>query len=56
MVNSDRERKRILLVEDHEDARDIVAFNLDKYTLISACDFAEGLRLARRGYFDRESA
>jgi CheY-like chemotaxis protein len=52
MMNSNREKKRILLVEDQEDAREIVAFNLEEYTLIRACDFAEGLRLARRGYFD----
>jgi DNA-binding response OmpR family regulator len=52
MVNSNRERKRILLVEDNQDAREIVAFNLEEYTVICACDFAEGLRLARRGYFD----
>jgi DNA-binding response OmpR family regulator len=52
MLNSNRERKRILLVEDHEDAREIAAFNLEEYTLIFACGFEEGLRLARRGYFD----
>jgi DNA-binding response OmpR family regulator len=52
MVNSNRERKRILLVEDHEDAREIAAFSLKEYTLIFASDFDEGLRLARRGYFD----
>jgi len=52
MMNSKRERKRILLVEDHEDAREIAALSLEGYTLICARDFGEGLRLARRGYFD----
>jgi DNA-binding response OmpR family regulator len=52
MMNSKRERRRILLVEDHEDARDIAAFNLEEYTLIYAYGFNEGLHLARRGYFD----
>jgi DNA-binding response OmpR family regulator len=45
-------QKRILLVEDYEDARDLAALTLTEYTLISAHDFREGLRLARRGYFD----
>jgi len=52
MLNSNRERKRILLVEDHEDAREIAAFSLEEYTLICARDFDEGLRLARQRYFD----
>jgi DNA-binding response OmpR family regulator len=52
MVNSKRERKRILLVEDEEEARELAAFTLLEYTLICARDFDEGLRLARRGYFD----
>src|SRR5215510_5711502 len=47
-----RERKRILLVEDEEDAREIAALSLEEYTLICARDFGEGLRLARQGYFD----
>jgi DNA-binding response OmpR family regulator len=52
MMNSKREKKRILLVEDHEDARDIVEIALEGYTLICARDFNEGLRLARQRYFD----
>jgi DNA-binding response OmpR family regulator len=52
MMNSNRERKRILLVEDEEDAREIAALSLEEYTLICACDFGDGLRLARQGYFD----
>ena len=52
MLNSNIERKRILLVEDEEDAREIAAFSLEEYTLICARDFGEGLRLARQRYFD----
>ena len=35
MMNSNRERKRILLVEDEEDAREIAALSLEEYTLIT---------------------
>jgi DNA-binding response OmpR family regulator len=52
MANLNREKKRILMVEDHEDAWEIAAFVLDKYALFYARDFNEGLRLAQRGYFD----
>jgi DNA-binding response OmpR family regulator len=52
MMNSNRERKRILLVEDEEDALEIAALSLKEYTLICASNFDEGLRLARQGYFD----
>jgi len=52
MMNSNTERKRILLVEDEEDAREIAALSLEEYTLICARDFGEGLRLARQRYFD----
>jgi DNA-binding response OmpR family regulator len=52
MVNSNRDRKRILLVEDHEDSWEVAALCLEDYTLIYARDFDEGLRIARRGYFD----
>lgn len=45
-------QRRILLVEDHEDARELAALTLTEYTLITARNFSEGLRLARRGYFD----
>jgi DNA-binding response OmpR family regulator len=51
-MNSNRERKRILLVEDEEDAREIAAFSLEEYAIICARDFGEGLRLARQRYFD----
>ena len=52
MVSHNRDRKRILLVEDHVDNWDLVAFSLEEYELICVGDFNEGLRLARRRYFD----
>jgi len=52
MVKSNREKKRILLVEDEEDAREIAALTLEEYTLICASNIDEGLLTARRGYFD----
>ena len=52
MANLHKEKKRILLVEDEEDAKELVAHTLPEYTLICARDFSEGLRLARRGHFD----
>jgi DNA-binding response OmpR family regulator len=52
MANPNRGRKSILLVEDHEDSWEIVALNLEEYNIIFARDFGEGLRLARRQYFD----
>src|SRR5215510_8792627 len=45
-------RKRILFVEDHEDAWEIVEFGLPEYRLTCARSFDEGLRLARLRYFD----
>src|SRR5215813_14858493 len=52
MVNSKRERKRILLVKDQEDAWEIATYNFGEHALFYARDFDEGLRAARRGYFD----
>jgi len=52
MANIIRERKRILMVEDQEDAWEIVELKLSEYKLTFARDFDNGLRLARRGYFD----
>jgi DNA-binding response OmpR family regulator len=52
MMSPDRRKKRILLVEDQEDAWEIVELNLPEYKLTFARNFDEGLRLARRGYFD----
>ena len=45
-------RKRILLVEDEEDARDLCVLTLSEYTLVCANDFNEGLSLAQRRGFD----
>jgi DNA-binding response OmpR family regulator len=52
MVNLNRERRRILLVEDHEDAWEIVELTLAECKLTFARNFDNGLRLARQGYFD----
>jgi DNA-binding response OmpR family regulator len=52
MANLNRERRRILLVDDDEDTRDLAALTLAEYTLICARDFSEGLRLAHMRYFD----
>jgi DNA-binding response OmpR family regulator len=52
MAQSKREKKRILIVEDREDAWEIVALALEEYALFFARDFDEGLRAARLGYFD----
>jgi DNA-binding response OmpR family regulator len=52
MANPDRERKRILLVEDNEDDLELVAVKLREHKFTFARDFGEGLRSARRGYFD----
>jgi DNA-binding response OmpR family regulator len=52
MSNSDSEKKSILLVEDQEDAWEIVAFNLPEYKIICARDVDEGLRFARQMSFD----
>jgi hypothetical protein len=37
-----RDRKRVLLVEDHENAWDIVAYNLEEHALFYARGFNEG--------------
>ena len=52
MMKSIREKKRILFVEDHEDAWEIVELCLEECKLTFARTFGDGLRLARRGYFD----
>src|SRR5262245_14213326 len=52
IMNHDRERKRILMVEDQQDDWEIVQLKLPEYKLIFARNFDEGLRLARRRYFD----
>lgn len=45
-------RKRILLVEDEEDAKDFCALILAEHELTCSSDFDEGLRLARQRDFD----
>lgn len=45
-------RKRILLVEDDEYAKDLCALTLEEYELICAHDFDEGLRLSQQRDFD----
>jgi len=52
MANLTRDKKRILMVEDHQDAWEIAAFVLEEYAIFYARDFNEGLRLAQCGYFD----
>jgi|SRR5262245_25210077 len=52
MTNSKVEKKRILLVEDDEEAQELVSFYLTDHRLVIAREFAEGLRLARQRYFD----
>ena len=45
-------RKRILLVEDYEDSRDLATHILTEYTITCARNFNEGLSIARQGGFD----
>jgi DNA-binding response OmpR family regulator len=45
-------RKRILLVEDYEDSRELATHTLTEYTLTCARNFNEGLRIAQQGGFD----
>jgi DNA-binding response OmpR family regulator len=45
-------RKRILLVEDYEDARDLATLTLTEYILTCAHNFDEGLRLAQQKDYD----
>ena len=52
MANRNRKRKRILLVEDREDGREMVALKLREYEFTFARDFDQGLRLAWREDFD----
>jgi DNA-binding response OmpR family regulator len=52
MVNFNREKKRILFVEDNEETWELVEATLMEYKLTYARNFKEGLRIARRGYFD----
>ena len=45
-------KKRILVVEDHDDERNMLRSILGEYDVMAAGDYDEGLRLARRQYFD----
>jgi len=52
MTNSGVAKKRILFVEDDESLHGLVTLSLTGYRIVTACDFTEGLRLARQRYFD----
>jgi DNA-binding response OmpR family regulator len=45
-------KKRILLVEGLDDERDLLRLVLEEYDVAVAGDYDEGLRMARRQYFD----
>src|SRR5262245_66493695 len=45
-------KKRILVVEDLDDERDLLRLVLEEYDVAVAGDYGEGLRMARRQYFD----
>jgi DNA-binding response OmpR family regulator len=46
------EKKRLLFVDNDKAAHELVALTLSDYGIVIARDFTEGLRLARRRYFD----
>jgi DNA-binding response OmpR family regulator len=46
------QKKRILVVEDRDDERDLLMRVLEEYELVGASDYDEGLRMARKEYFD----
>jgi DNA-binding response OmpR family regulator len=52
MDKINREKKRILCVEDHESACELLGVILADHSLFFASNFADGLLLARRRYFD----
>jgi len=45
-------KKRILVVEDLDDERILLRLVLEEYDVMVASDYDEGLRMARRQYFD----
>jgi DNA-binding response OmpR family regulator len=47
-----REKKRILFVDDDQDNWELVALDLAECVVVCARNFNEGLRLAQAGYFD----
>jgi DNA-binding response OmpR family regulator len=52
MLKFNREKKRILFVDDDESNWEMVALNLAECVVVCTGDFNQGLRLARLGYFD----
>src|SRR5262245_44908236 len=52
MTNPDIEKRRILFVDDDEEAHELVTLMLPDYRVTIARDYCEGLRLARQRYFD----
>jgi DNA-binding response OmpR family regulator len=52
MTKINREKKRVLCVEDHEDTCELLRVILANHTLVFAGNFADGLLSARRRYFD----
>src|SRR5262245_43691433 len=45
-------RKRIILVEDHAESRELVECTIKEHAVICAIDFDEGLSLAQQQKFD----
>jgi CheY-like chemotaxis protein len=45
-------KKRILVVKDQDDERNLLRPMLWEYDVVTANDYAEGLRFARSQYFD----
>src|SRR5215510_15594353 len=45
-------KKRILVVEDLDDERNLLRPVLEEYDVMVASDYDEGLRIAKRQYFD----
>jgi DNA-binding response OmpR family regulator len=52
MIKTNQQKKRVLCVEDHEDTCELLRVILADHTLVFAGNFADGLFLARRRYFD----
>jgi DNA-binding response OmpR family regulator len=52
MIKTNQQKKRVLCVEDHEDTCELLRVILAAHTLIFAGNFADGLLLAQRRYFD----
>jgi DNA-binding response OmpR family regulator len=45
-------KKRILVVEDRDDERELLRLVLGEYDIAAVSDYDEGLRMAKRQYFD----